>query len=182
MREFLPAPQANLVNLVINKENWGVYVNLQPIDSVFQKTQFGNDAGNRYKGRKSFKYLGTNPQSYTAAMPLVSRSTPTAYLDLIKATATMVIRPLAKREVELPKLIDLDLAHRHLAANWVVGNNDSLPRHNYYIYTDPFHEQLALVPWDLNISLWQFGVRGPPAFLRDTDLWRRRFEGHVRLY
>lgn len=185
MREYLPAPQANLVKLVINNENWGIYINMQPPNSEFVRDWFRNTTGNRYKGFQPFTYRGTLLSSYAAAFPLMSKPKAGTHQELMAALATTIATPFSQLDVE--KLIDVDMAHRHLAVNYLTGNNDGLPSHNYYIYADPYHGQLALIPWDLNVAFWhsRIGIFGPPpdpvpGLFGNTDLWKRRYKGHLR--
>ena len=44
-----PAPKANFVKLVINGENWGIYANVQQLNSDFIKEWFDDDEGARWK-------------------------------------------------------------------------------------------------------------------------------------
>ena len=50
MRQIdLPAPLANPVELFINQEYKGLYINVEHIDDEFVQHRFGSDAGNLYK-------------------------------------------------------------------------------------------------------------------------------------
>src|SRR6185436_7311808 len=50
-RQYIPAPKANLVKVVINGESWGVYVNAQQFDKVFLKENYQTTKGTRWKVR-----------------------------------------------------------------------------------------------------------------------------------
>jgi len=44
-RDYIPAPKANYVRVVINGESWGVYVNAQQFNKEFVKEWFGTTEG-----------------------------------------------------------------------------------------------------------------------------------------
>ncbi|MGA1842888.1 MAG: CotH kinase family protein, partial [bacterium] len=48
-RKYAPCPQANFVKLVINGENWGIYVNAQQQNSDLIEEWFGDNDGDRWK-------------------------------------------------------------------------------------------------------------------------------------
>jgi hypothetical protein len=48
-RKYAPCPQANFVKLIINGENWGIYVNAQQQNSNLIEEWFGDNDGNRWK-------------------------------------------------------------------------------------------------------------------------------------
>lgn len=179
--EYLHCPKANFIKLVMNNENWGVYVIIQPANGQFVLENFGSNNGNRYKGNLTFRHYGTLPSQYQNAMALTSAQQASSYQDIIKATATMNL-PLSQRLVELPKLIDVDIAHKTLAYDSVSGNGDTLPLRNYYVYTDPYHEQLLFIPWDKNAIFWNTNRNfySTPRLFSDSSLWQRRYQGHMR--
>ena len=47
-RDFVPAFQSNFVRVVINAENWGIYVNNEQFNADFLKEHFGSASGVRY--------------------------------------------------------------------------------------------------------------------------------------
>jgi hypothetical protein len=50
-RQYIPAPKANLVKLVINGESWGVYANVQQFNKEFVAEHFDSGKGARWKVR-----------------------------------------------------------------------------------------------------------------------------------
>ncbi len=48
-RHYIPAPKANYVNVVINGESWGVYVNAQQFNKDFTRDYFKTTKGARWK-------------------------------------------------------------------------------------------------------------------------------------
>src|SRR5262249_14001026 len=52
-RQYIPAPKANFVKLVINGESWGVYVNTQQFNKEFIADFYPGSKGTRWKVRGS---------------------------------------------------------------------------------------------------------------------------------
>ncbi len=48
-RQYIPAPKANFVRVVINGENWGVYANVQQFNKEFLKENYASTKGTRWK-------------------------------------------------------------------------------------------------------------------------------------
>ncbi len=69
-RQYIPAPKANFVRVVINGENWGVYTNVQQFNKEFLKENFGSGKGARWKvsgsprGGGGLDYRGDDPANY----------------------------------------------------------------------------------------------------------------------
>ncbi len=64
-RQYIAAPKANLVRVVINGENWGVYANAQQFNKDFLEDNFKTNNGTRWKvpqggggGIGGFSYVG----------------------------------------------------------------------------------------------------------------------------
>src|SRR5207253_6629789 len=47
--EYMPAPKANYVRVVINGESWGIYVNAQQFNKDFIRDWFNTKKGARWK-------------------------------------------------------------------------------------------------------------------------------------
>lgn len=81
-RRYIPAPGANFVRLVINGENWGVYINVQQFNSDFLRQWYGTNQGVRWKvpaGRNrggGLEYNGPDPASYKRSFQLNTEDTP----------------------------------------------------------------------------------------------------------
>lgn len=48
-RDYTPAPRVNHVRLVVNGDDWGVYVNVQQFNSDYVRDAFGETGGDRWK-------------------------------------------------------------------------------------------------------------------------------------
>ncbi len=69
-RQYIPAPKANFVRVVINGENWGVYANVQQFNKEFLKENYASTKGTRWKvngspnGDGGLRYTGDNVSEY----------------------------------------------------------------------------------------------------------------------
>jgi len=180
MREICPAPRAHHVKLVINNENWGIYINVEPVNKDMLERWFRGGDGPRYQGQSLFRYLGTVLSSYMTTFPLRSAHNSSVYESLIRLLYATSLPTLSEREVEVGNWLDLDATMRVQAANSFVANIDGFPRHNYYIYEDPRTFQFEIAPWDLNLAFFTAGTWTKPIFFGDSPTWTRRYRGYLR--
>jgi spore coat protein CotH len=167
-REYLPAPKANLVHLVINGESWGIYSNVQQFNKEFLKENFGSTAGTRWKvqgspnGQGTLEYLGANPQAYRGIYQIKSKDSPEAWKSLIEMTRVLNQTPAEKMKQMLEPLLDVDGALRFLALENTLINNDGywIRTSDYALYLDD-SGRIHLVPHDMNEG---FSVPRGPGF------------------
>ena len=167
-RDYMPAPKANFVRVVINGESWGVYVNVEPFNKEFVQEWFGTKKGARWKApgspmaRASLSYLGEDPAPYKRLYELKSKDEPQAWSGLIRLCRVLNQTPPDKLEEALAPLLDVDGALRFLAWENVLINNDGywVRTSDYNFYQDPkgkFH----IFPHDSNET---FSTPGGPGF------------------
>ena len=82
-RNYIPAPKANLVEVVVNSESWGVYVNQQRFDSDFLRDHYKTTKGTRWRALNNapgggLSYLGEHLDPYKEAYEIKSKDTPKA--------------------------------------------------------------------------------------------------------
>jgi len=166
-RQYTAASKANFIKLVINNENWGVYVNVQQVNKAFMSEWLEDNDGNRYKGDRPSRsgprdgtamiWLGSGKLPYEQSYELKSENNPDPWTDLIQVCDVLNNTPMNQLEQALPPVFDVDRALWHLAINNTFASLDSYvgPAHNFYLVHDDHHSQLCLIPWDLNES---FGV------------------------
>ena len=156
-RQYMPAPKANWVRVVINGESWGIYVNAQQIDSDFTQEWFKSTKGARWKvpgspgARGGLAYLGDDPAAYRGIYEIKSKDDPKSWAALINLCKVLNQTPPAQLEKALEPILDLDAALKFLALDKAAINNDGywVRTSDYGIYMDPtgrFH----LIPWDAN--------------------------------
>jgi hypothetical protein len=145
-RQYIPAPRANLVRVVINGENWGIYTNIQQFDKEFLQENFKTTKGTRWKvpqggggsGIGGFRYAGNNPESYRAAFQIKSKDEPGAWQALVALARTLADTPAERLEAALAPMLDLDAYLRFLALdNAMFGGDGFYARTaDYSLYLD----------------------------------------------
>jgi hypothetical protein len=167
-REYIPAPLANLVRVVINGESWGIYINVQQINKDFLKEWFGTTKGARWKvpgspgGRGGLAYLGDDPALYRRSYEIKSKDDPKAWADLIRLCKVLNETPAQELEKALAPILDIDGALKFLALDNAFINNDGywIRASDYYICQDPAG-RFRLIPYDANET---FSLPGGPGF------------------
>ena len=164
-RDYIPAMKTNFVKLVINGENWGVYINLQQYNKDFLAEQFGTKGGIRWKvgpGRGgALTYAGDDPAAYQETYQLKTNNVETPWQDLI-ALCKMLDKTTSDAELieNLPSLLNIDQVLWQLAVSNVFMDDDGYIHKggDYTIYQD-VKGRFHLVPHDNNESI-RFGREG----------------------
>lgn len=166
-RDYLPAPKANFVRVVINGESWGVYVSQQHFSKDFVKEAFGSAKGARWKvpgspnGRGGLNYLGDNAADYQRIYEIKSKDDPQAWADLIKLCKVLNETSSNQLETALAPRLDIDGALRFLAWDNALANGDGFwtRASDYEIYEDG-KGQFHIVPYDANETFSSGGGPG----------------------
>jgi hypothetical protein len=156
-RDYIPAPKANFLRVVINGENWGIYPNAQQVNADFGREWFGGASGARWKvqgspmGRGGLKYLGAKPDAYKQIYTLKSKEREEDWAALIELCRVLTETPLDGLEAALEPLLDVEGTLRFLALEKTLINSDGYwaRASDYYLYRDAkgrFH----LIPHDAN--------------------------------
>ena len=164
-RDYIPAMKTNLVKLVINGENWGVYINLQQYNKDFLAEQFGTKGGVRWKvgpGRGgALTYAGDDPTAYQETYQLKTNNIEDPWQDLI-ALCKMLDETTSDAALaeNLPALLNIDQALWQLAVSNVFMDDDGYIHKggDYAIYQD-INGRFHLIPHDNNES-FRFGREG----------------------
>jgi hypothetical protein len=174
VREYIPAPKANYVRVVINGESWGVYVNAQHFNKEFTKESFGSTKGARWKVSGSprasggLKYIGEEVAEYKKHYEIKSKDDTNSWAALIKLCRVLDKTPAGELEKALSPLLDIDGALKFLALENVFINNDGywIRSSDYSIYADE-RGRFHLVPHDVNET---FGQPGGPGMRGGQDI------------
>ena len=174
-REYIPAPKANFVRVVINGEDWGIYNNVQQFNKEFVKENFGTTKGARWKvrgspgGQGSLAYLGPDPAAYKSIYTIKTKDDPKAWAALINLCRVLNQTPAEKLEKELSPLLDIDGALKFLALDNALINNDGywIRTSDYSLYQD-VNGKFHVIPQDVNETFAKPGGGGirifTPAF------------------
>ena len=96
-RDYIPAMKTNFVKLVINGENWGVYINLQQYNKDFLAEWFGTKDGVRWKvgpGRGGCPGLRRGTMRQRIKKPINSKPT---MLKTLGKTSSPSVKCLTKQ-------------------------------------------------------------------------------------
>ncbi len=156
-RQYIPAPKANWVRLVINGESWGVYVSAQQINGDLTKEWWKDTKGARWKvggspnGRGGLAYLGDDPASYKNIYDIKTKDTPEAWAHLINLCKVLNQTPADQLEKALAPILDVDGALKFLALDKALINNDGFwARASDYSLFEDSDGKFHLIPWDAN--------------------------------
>jgi spore coat protein CotH len=156
-REYLPAPQANFVRVVMNGENRGIYVNVEQVNRPFLEKWYKTSGGSRWKvpgspnGRGGLEYLGEDVAAYRRLYDIRTKDDPAAWKALVNLTKVLNETPPERLEAALAPILDVDATLKFLALENVFVNTDGywVRASDYNIYLDPkgrFH----ILPHDVN--------------------------------
>lgn len=169
MRKHVPALKAGWVRLIINNENWGVYVNIEQPGKGFLSDWYEDENGNLYRGdspsrrtRPTLTYLGTNAATYASQYEYKTQGHPYPWVDLIKLTDILDRGSAATRRIDLPKVLNVDRALWYIALQTMFSNTDSYigTGNDYLAYHDETHGRFQIMPWDLNTTFGGYDWSG----------------------
>jgi hypothetical protein len=144
-RQYIPAPKANFVRVVINGENWGVYASAQQFNKEFIQDNFATTKGNRWKipqggsGAGGFAWQGDDPNRYNRAFQIKSKDEPEAWAALIDLARTLEETPPEALEAALASRLDIDNFLEFLALDNAMANGDGFYARvaDYSLYRHP---------------------------------------------
>ena len=183
-RDYMPAMKTNLVKLVINGENWGVYINLQQFNKDFLDEWFGTREGVRWKvgpGGGALTAAGNSAADYERNYQLKTANVDDPWTDLIALCEMLDTKtPNEKLIAELPKVFNVDRALWQLALSNVFMDDDSYIHKggDFSIYQD-VNRRFHLISHDNN-ETFRFGRErrggggGPTNVNRPTSTPARR--------
>ena len=169
-RDYLPAMKSNFVKLVINGENWGIYINVQQYNKDFLDEQFGTKRGIRWKvgpgGGGALNYAGDDPAVYEETYQLKTTDVENPWEGLIALSKLLdASTPDAELVEQLPLLLNIDRALWQLAVSNVFMDDDGYIHKggDYALYQD-VNGRFHLIPHDNNESFrFGRGGRGGPG-------------------
>lgn len=161
----IPAPRANHVDLYINGDYWGLYINVEHIDEEFVELRFGNKEGNLYKclWPADLNYKGANPDLYKAMQggrrvyALKTNEDLDNYEDIAHFIDVLNNTPIANLACELDQVFNIDSYLRSIAMDILTGNWDGpiYNKNNFYLYKNEATGKFEYIPYDLDNT---FGI------------------------
>ena len=166
-RDYLPSPKANLVRVVINGEDWGVYVNQQQFNKDFTQEFFGSKKGARWKapgsprGRATLGYLGDDVEEYKKVFSIRTKDDEASWKALVHLTKVISETEPDELVEALEPIFNVDGALRFLAIDNALVNNDGYwtRTSDYNLYRD-VDGRFHILPHDTNETLHVPGRRG----------------------
>ena len=157
--QFIPTPKVNLVRVVIDGEDWGIYQNAQQFDKTFVKESLKSKAGSRWKvsgsprGGGGLAYVGDKIDNYRRLYSIKSEDKDAAWQRLILLCKTLDETPVDQLETELSSILDFDNVLKFLAVDVALINNDGywVRGSDYNLFLDE-KGIFKLIPHDMNES------------------------------
>lgn len=178
-QRYIPALSVNYVDLYLNGEYWGIYINSQQINEYFYRQWFTSINGTNWRaelwngldmgggfgtGTSSLNYLGDSIDDYTPyyIMKRYCIDDPWSYLIEL----CYLLQNSTDMENEISQILDLDRTLWFLVMENVFGDSDSYIEKggmDYYIYWDYTTGLFTPIEYDGNEILTEFfGGGGPP--------------------
>ncbi|MBT4174011.1 MAG: hypothetical protein HN967_11810 [Candidatus Marinimicrobia bacterium] len=154
---YLPTSEAGYMDVSVDGEHLGLYVNVESVNRQFLSKHFGNNDGTFFKCEPQYHYgdvyfawpsLAWNGSDslhsqYQMGYELKSDS---GWQDLID-----LIYTLNFQIEDIETILNVDRALWFFAASTVMPDVDAytgLYRHNYYLYRNTSSGQFEVIPWD----------------------------------
>ncbi|MDD5508708.1 MAG: CotH kinase family protein [Bacteroidales bacterium] len=161
----VPAPYANHVEVYINGNYYGLYINVEHVDEEFVLSRFGNNGGNLYKclWPADLTYLGTNPDNYKfmsgdrRAYELTINEDIDDYADLRDFIQMLHSATDDEFKCKIDQLFNVYdylkvMAFDILTANW---DGYIYNKNNFYLYHNTQTGKFEYIPYDLDNT---FGI------------------------
>ncbi len=151
------ASRTSFSKVYFNGEYWGVYQNVEQIDKVFLKQNFGNGKGNLFKnkGWSHFEWYGTDPDSYHPPFELKTNEEGDDWSGFVNLMDVLNNASDDDFPMAIEGVFNVDLFLKTLAVDVATNNWDSYLEHgrNWYIYEDTTSGIFNWIPWDYNFAL-----------------------------
>jgi spore coat protein H len=166
----VPAPRTAFATLTLtvpgkyDKEFVGLYTVVEQVDKTFLKNHFNNNKGMLLKPERvrGIEYLGDDWSKYNDRYrpkhePTVQQAA--RFIEFAKLVNKGTDEEFAKR---ISSILDTESFLRFLAVQGLIVNHDSPLglEHNFYLYLNPNDNKFVFIPWDLDLSLGNFGPGG----------------------
>ncbi|MEZ6139353.1 MAG: CotH kinase family protein [Zavarzinella sp.] len=169
-RKHIAAPKSNFVRVVINGEDWGLFVNTQQFNKDFLKDFYGSTKGARWKvkgspnGNGGLEYTGDNIQDYQRRFQIKSKDREEDWKALIELCKVLNTTPPEQLEEKLRHILDIESTLWFIALDVATSNEDGYwtRASDFSIARDEkgvFH----IIPHDMN-ETFRSGRSGPGGF------------------
>ena len=151
----IPASRSNYVQLYINNDYFGLYINVEHIDEEFVDKRYGNQDGNLYKclWPADLNYLGSDPEQYKGgAYTLKTNVEADDYSDISNFIGVLNNTPIDELECELEKIFNVQDYLKIMAMDVFTANWDGyiFNKNNFYLYHNTETGKFEYIPYDLD--------------------------------
>lgn len=175
IRDHVPAAKANFVHLNINGASWGLYPNIQQLNSDFLREWYFSNNGSLWRadrptgsggpggpgggwgdGTAALNDLGTDSATYKQYYTLKRSERVNPWEDLVRVCQKLEQTPLAALEDTLKRHLDIDRTLWFLASEIAFGDDDGYVykgKMDYYLYFDAESERMTPLEYDGNSAM-----------------------------
>lgn len=151
----LEGPRANHVQLYINGEYRGLYINVENIDEVYLKRRQKDVNGQLFKCfyGADFQYLGNNPDKYSNNVYEAANNEDNPDIwKLIDFTEVLSKPSDPNYRCKLEAIFDVDDYLKRMAFEVLIGHWDNLlfNINNAYLYFNPVTKKMEILSYDLD--------------------------------
>jgi spore coat protein H len=177
----IAAPRANHVQVYINGNYYGLYINVENIDEEFALSRFGNKNGNLYKCLypADLAYRGTDPDSYKIwsgdrwVYELTTNEEENDFSDLAALINVLENSPDDRLVCDMDTLFNTYDFLKIMAADIFCGDWDGYiyNKNNFYLYHNTATGKMEYIPYDVDNT---FGIDwfGIDWAMRDIYAWQ----------
>ena len=156
----LPAARTSYIELYINGEYKGIYLNVEHIDDQFIEARFTNDdTGNLYKAKwgADMTFQGLSGTPYHSLYELKTNEALDDFSGLVHFMDVLNNSPNNEFPCAIQEVLDVELFLNSLALQILVGQWDgyTFNKNNYYLYQRPSDNKFVFIEYDLDNT---FGV------------------------
>ncbi|MBC8173706.1 MAG: CotH kinase family protein, partial [Chitinophagales bacterium] len=174
--------RSSFINLFINNELYGLYLNIEEMDEIFIKNRFGENTGNLYKCTYpvDLNYLGDDQNTYKnisgaeeRAYALQTNEQQDDYSDLVEFISILNNTPDDELPCALEKIFHVDNFLKIYALDIASGHWDNYGynKNNFFLYHNQFTGRFEFLSYDCDNT---FGVDwlGKDWSTRDIYAWQ----------
>jgi hypothetical protein len=151
------SPFCNFAHVVVNKQDMGVYVNLQPMKKAFLQFHYGEELGNLYEiAGEDFEDWARD--RLKASLESMKKEEDKSLNDIDGIIDALSDKAGSMAKIE--RLVDLDEFFRYWAMEIIVTHFDgfSLSNNNAYVYF-PANGKMQVLPWGADTVLIRISDR-----------------------
>lgn len=159
----VPATRSNHIQLYVNGNYYGIYINVEHIDEEFAKSRFTYNYGNLYKclWPADLNYIGNNPDDYKfesdghRAYALKINEETDDYSGLAKFIDVLNNASNSTFMCRMDTTFSTASYLKIMAAEIILGHWDNYiyNKNNYYLYDNPLGGKFNYIPYDLDNTL-----------------------------